>query len=335
MLVYLLYHIIAFGLGFVLDLIVGDPRWFYHPVCIIGNLIGALEKHNNKQGLKKGTLIRRGLWLVLIVIISTVIVVTALIVGAYWIHPAVGIVIETILTSTALATKSLRVESKKVQTALESGDLEKSRYAVSMIVGRDTASLDEEGVAKAAVETVAENASDGVIAPMLYMAIGGPILGYLYKSINTMDSMVGYHSDRYEYYGKVAAQLDDVVNYIPARLSGLFIVLAAAIDGLFGKDRKNYSGKNAWKIFRRDRRNHKSPNSAQTESACAGALSLQLAGPAWYFGKLHEKPTIGDAIRPIESKDIARSHKLLYTAAAVCFLLCYLILWGIYLYVWL
>ena len=209
----------------------------------------------------------------------------------------------------------------RVYDRLKYGTLEEARKAVSMIVGRDTAALTEEGVTKAAVETVAENASDGVIAPMLYMAIGGAPLMFLYKGINTMDSMLGYKNDRYLYFGRCAAKLDDAANYLPSRISGGLMVLAAYFSG--------FDGWNAWKIFRRDNRNHASPNSAQTESVMAGALDVQLAGNAYYFGKLYEKPTIGDPIRLIEQEDIRRANRLLYATAitgVVLFLLIRIVL---------
>ena len=201
----------------------------------------------------------------------------------------------------------LKEESMKVYRELKKEDLEGSRHAVSMIVGRDTQNLTFEGVTKAAVETVAENTSDGEIAPLFYMALGGPPLLYLYKTINTMDSMVGYKNDRFLNFGRYGAKLDDVVNYIPARISALFMITAAWITGM--------DGKNAWKIFKRDRYNHASPNSAQTESAMAGALDIQLAGNAYYFGKLYEKPTLGDPKRPVEFEDIPRANRLLYVSA--------------------
>ena len=206
-----------------------------------------------------------------------------------------------------LATKSLKVESDRVYIALKDKGLEAGRKAVSMIVGRDTQNLTEEGVTKAAVETVAENTSDGVIAPLFYMLIGGAVLGFTYKAINTMDSMVGYKNDRYQWFGTAAAKLDDVVNFIPARVSAVLMIAASYLTGM--------DGKNAARIFRRDRFNHKSPNSAQTEAVMAGALDVQLAGDAWYFGKLHKKPTIGDPVREMELLDIRRSHKLLYGTA--------------------
>ena len=207
-----------------------------------------------------------------------------------------------------LAARSLKSESMKVYEALKNGSLEEARKAVSMIVGRDTQNLTEEGVAKAAVETVAENSSDGVVAPLIFLSLGGPVLGFFYKAVNTLDSMVGYKNDRYLYFGRFSAKLDDVLNFIPSRLSGLLLVAASPLAGL--------DGKGAWRIFRRDRKNHASPNSAQTEAAAAGALGVQLAGDAYYFGKLYKKPTIGDPLRPVEYEDIRRVNRLMY--AAVC-----------------
>ena len=218
-----------------------------------------------------------------------------------------GLALESFWCYQIFATKSLKVESDRVYIALKDKGLEAGRKAVSMIVGRDTQNLKEEGVTKAAVETVAENTSDGVIAPLFYMLIGGAVLGFTYKAINTMDSMVGYKDDKYQWFGTAAAKLDDVVNFIPARVSAVLMILAAYLTGM--------DGKNAASIFRRDRFNHKSPNSAQTEAVMAGALDVQLAGDAWYFGKLHKKPTIGDPVREMELLDIRRSHKLLYGTA--------------------
>ena len=301
--------------GFVLDFIFGDPVWLYHPVRLIGKWISFLEKLLRRKTGEKGQIAAGGiLW------ILTVAVVYGVTAGILWIvrkwSPAAGFILETFWCYQLLATKSLKTESMKVYDRLKNGTLDEARYAVSMIVGRDTQSLTEEGVTKAAVETVAENASDGVIAPMFYMAIGGVWLMFLYKGINTMDSMLGYKNDKYLYFGRCAAKLDDVANYIPARLSGWLMVAASAFVKM--------DVKNAAKIYRRDRRNHASPNSAQTEAAMAGALEVQLAGNAYYFGKLYEKPTIGDGIRPVEVEDIRRSNRLLYATAilgAVIFIL--------------
>ncbi len=223
--------------------------------------------------------------------------------------PVAAFLLETFWCYQLLAARSLKQESMKVYDSLVNGTLDEARYAVSMIVGRDTESLSDTGVTKAAVETVAENASDGVIAPMLFMAIGGAPLMFLYKGINTMDSMVGYKNDKYLYFGRCAAKLDDVANFIPARLSGWLMVAASGLTG--------FNWKNAARIYRRDRRNHASPNSAQTEAAMAGALGVQLAGNAFYFGKLYEKPTIGDPDRTVEYEDIPRANRILYGTAVL------------------
>ena len=319
---YFLSHIIAFVLGFFLDLIVGDPHWLYHPVRIIGALISLLEKiflgdkkkETDTKDINKK--IATGLLTVIIVLTLTLIICSLLVVGAYFINIYLGLFIEVIMTYFILATKSLKVESMKVYKALEKSTLEDARKAVSMIVGRDTENLSKEGVVKAAVETVAENTSDGVIAPMIFTCIGGPILGFLYKAVNTMDSMIGYKNDRFLYFGRVAAKLDDIVNFFPSRISALLMILASLLGG------KNYSFRNAIKIFKRDRYNHASPNSAQTESVCAGALNVRLAGDASYFGKVVKKPYIGDDIRSIERDDIKRICRLMYITAFICMIIC-------------
>ena len=238
----------------------------------------------------------------------------ALLALAGWLHPALRFLLETFWCFQILAARSLSSESRKVYEKLKESDLPGARRAVSMIVGRDTEKLTEEGVTKAAVETVAENTSDGVTAPLIYMMIGGAPLGFLYKAVNTMDSMLGYKNDRYLYFGRIPAKMDDIFNYIPARITGLLMTAAAFLTGL--------DGKNAWKIYRRDRRKHASPNAAQTESVCAGALGVQLAGDAVYFGKVYKKEFIGDALRRIEPEDIQRTGRLMYVAELLTFLLC-------------
>ena len=313
----LYYSMPALAAGFILDLMIGDPRWLYHPVRLIGHLISGTERiiRNCLPANKTGERIGGGILVLVVVTVSTGVPAVILSV-AYKYFWQLGLALESFWCYQILATKSLKTESMKVYDRLKNGTLDEARYAVSMIVGRDTQSLTEEGVTKAAVETVAENASDGVIAPMFYMAIGGVWLMFLYKGINTMDSMLGYKNDKYLYFGRCAAKLDDVANYIPARLSGWLMVAASAFVKM--------DVKNAAKIYRRDRRNHASPNSAQTEAAMAGALEVQLAGNAYYFGKLYEKPTIGDGIRPVEVEDIRRSNRLLYATAilgAVIFIL--------------
>ena len=303
------FHISALVLGFLLDLAFGDPRWLYHPIRMIGNLIAWAEKPFRAAFPKseKGELAAGTFFAVFVVAVSTAAPAILLALASrlsLWLVFA----LEVFWSFQILAAKSLKSESMKVYAALKEGDLPKARKAVSMIVGRDTQKLTEKGVAKAAVETVAENSSDGVIAPLLFLALGGPALGFFYKAVNTLDSMVGYKNDTYLYFGRFSAKLDDVLNFIPSRISGLLLVLASPLAGL--------SMEGAWKIFRRDRRNHASPNSAQTEAAAAGALGVQLAGDAYYFGKLYKKPTIGDPLRPVEYEDIRRVNRLMY--AAVC-----------------
>ena len=301
--------LLALVLGFILDLIIGDPHGLYHPIRLVGNLIGFLEKHMNRRNDSPNRQMVKGWLMMLIVITVSSGIPLLLLILAYRIHPVCRVILETVMCWQLLATKSLKDESMKVYKKLKRHDLQGSRKAVSMIVGRDTDVLDESGVTKATVETIAENTSDGVIAPMLYMVIGGAFLGWMYKSINTMDSMVAYKNERYLYFGRIPAYLDDVVNYIPARLSGLLMIAATFLVKL--------DGAHAFAIFKRDRYNHASPNSAQTEAVMAGALNVQLAGDAWYFGELHKKKTIGDDIRPIEAADIVRANKLLYGTAVV------------------
>ena len=316
------YHIIAFIAGFVLDLLIGDPHFIPHPVRLIGSLISFLDKrlnsdvkYNSSENEANLTKYKRGVLLAFTVIFATFAVSVIILVAAYSINLYAGVIAEAVMTWQILATKCLRVESMRVYDALSTDGVDAGRRAVSMIVGRDTSVLDESGVTRAAVETVAENTSDGVIAPMLYTAIGGPVLGFVYKAVNTMDSMLGYKNDKYMYFGRFAARLDDVVNFIPARISAYLMITAAFIGG------RQFDGRNAYRIFKRDRFNHASPNSAQTESVCAGALRVQLAGDAVYFGKLVKKKYIGDGLREIEYEDIKRANRLMYITAFLCELL--------------
>ena len=303
-------HLLALLIGFVLDLLLGDPYRLPHPVRGIGRLIAALERALRARFPKteRGEL-RAGLVLVVLVLLIPTGLTALLLWLCGLLSPWLALAAEALLCYQLLAAKSLRDESMKVYAALEQGDLPGARHAVSMIVGRDTDRLDETGVAKAAVETVAENASDGVVAPLLFMALGGAAAGMLYKACNTMDSMVGYKNERYLYFGRVAARLDDVLNFLPARIAGLLMCLGAATEG--------FDGRGALRVFLRDRKNHKSPNSAHTEAACAGALGVQLAGDSYYFGQLVAKPTIGDADRPVEAADIARANLLMYATAVL------------------
>lgn len=313
----MIYHISAFFFGFILDMIFGDPHGFPHPVRLMGGLISALEKRlldmenrNPDRELKNGKLLAAA------VLLSVSAVSSAVFIAAYFAHPILGACAETFMTYQILAAKGLKSESMKVFDRLESDDLSGARKEVSMIVGRDTDNLDAEGVTKAAVETVAENTSDGVVAPMLYCAVGGPVLGLMYKAVNTMDSMIGYKNDKYLYFGRAAAKLDDAANFLPARISAVFMLFSAFIGG--------FDFKNALRIYKRDRLKHSSPNSAHTEAVCAGALGVRLAGDAVYFGKTVKKPFIGEALRKIEPEDIRRANRLMYftawTAETVCIL---------------
>ena len=303
-----MWSLYALILGFGLDLLIGDPHSIPHPVVYIGKLIDWTEKGMRKlfpKTVRGENFAGAAIWLI-VVTVSTGLPALLLCL-AYGVNRWLGLALETVMCAQILATKSLRQESMKVYSALKTGDLEQARYAVSMIVGRDTQRLDEAGVTRAAVETVAENTSDGILAPMLFLAIGGAPLGFFYKAVNTMDSMLGYVEMPYKNVGLVPAKMDDVFNYIPARISAFLMLAAGTLLGL--------DGKNGWKIFKRDRYNHASPNSAQTESVCAGLLGLRLAGDAWYHGVLHKKKYIGDPLREIEASDIPRACRLLYLTA--------------------
>ena len=306
-------HLTALLLGFCIDLLLGDPRWLYHPVQAIGWLIVKLEPPLRRvfPDTDRGQ-VRAGVALVILVVGITGLVSGGVLWGLHRLHPMAGFAGEVILCWLILAAKSLRTESMKVVRALENGTLDDGRRAVSMIVGRDTEHLSEAEVLKAAVETVAENASDGILAPLLFAAVLGPVGGLCYKAVNTMDSMVGYKNDRYLYFGRAAAKLDDVLNFLPARISG-FLMAAAACLG--------FDGKNAFRIFFRDRKNHASPNSAHTEAACAGALGLQLGGTHDYFGKPVVKPTIGDDLRAVTRGDVAAANRLALTTALLALLI--------------
>ena len=300
---------IALVTGYILDLMIGDPHGIPHPVTAIGKLIAHLEKRLRKRadGDAKRE-INCGIVMCVIVLLAVIMSTIAVIALAYYVNRYAGMITEAILTCYILAAKSLSKESMKVHDDLIRDDITAARFDLSMIVGRDTDRLDRDGIIRAAVETVAENTSDGVMAPLLYTAIGGPILGLMYKAVNTMDSMVGYRDERYEYFGKAAARLDDVFNFLPSRISALYIIMASGVTG--------FDPGSAFRIWKRDRRNHKSPNSAQTESACAGALGVRLGGENYYRGVLVSKPYIGDDTRAIETEDIPRAGRLMFVGEA-------------------
>lgn len=320
------YHFIAFCLGFLLDLIIGDPQKIPHPVQLIGAMIaffelrmiggkneGGYAKFNSLSGGQKR---RRGIAAVALVCAAVAVVCAMILLAFYKMNAIAGIVVESVMTCQILALKSLRKSALKVYAALDEGNISEARRALSMIVGRDTAALSESQIAKAAIETVAENTCDGVIAPMIYTAIGGPVLGFLFKTVSTFDSMIGYKNERYLDFGRFAAKCDDALNFIPSRISAWLMVFSCLFLG------KGFSAKNAMRIFLRDRQKHDSPNAAQTESACAGALGLELSGPAYYGDVLEKKPFIGDPLREAEHNDIKRACRLSYSASFLLFGFC-------------
>ncbi|QSX06338.1 cobalamin biosynthesis protein CobD [Sedimentibacter sp. zth1] len=307
-----MHNLISLVLGYILDLIIGDPQNAPHPIRLIGSFISKLENKlrckckNEKDEYKSGVI----LWFV-VVFISFLIPFFIITLAYRYLPVVVAIIIDAIMCYYILATKCLKVESMKVYAKLKQGNIMEARKFLSYIVGRDTKSLDETEIVKACVETVAENTSDGVIAPLLFILIGGAPLGFMYKAINTLDSMVGYKSEKYINMGRFSAKADDIANYIPARISAYLMIVASFIIKL------DY--KNAYKIYKRDRYNHLSPNSAHTESVCAGALDIKLAGGSYYGGTFVEKPTIGDDIRKIQLDDVKISNKLMYATSWLCF----------------
>jgi adenosylcobinamide-phosphate synthase len=307
--------------AYILDLIIGDPRGFPHPVIYIGKLITFLEKQIRKTAKTEQALRIGGIFLTLITVLVPFTLTWGILFLAAKVHPYLFYFMNILIMWTCLATKSLQTESMKVYLALVGEDLPQARINLSYIVGRDTRELSEDEVIKATVETVAENTADGIIAPLFYMVIGGAPLAIVYKAINTMDSMIGYKNEQYLYLGRAAAKLDDLANWIPARITGIFL----AISTLFL--RFNVCG--SFRILRRDRLNHTSPNCGYPEAATAGALDIQLGGTHTYFQQTIYKPTIGDDARPVEGEDIKRTVKLMYLATVVTMVVFSLIIWTI------
>ena len=305
--------------GFILDCFLGDPSWMPHPVVYMGKAITWAEKRLRAAfpGTPEGEF-RAGLCLAAGLPLLTLLLSGGVCLLASRLHPLAGFAVQTLWCWQALAMRGLAAESRNVWRTLQTEDLPAARKAVGRIVGRDTEHLTAEGVTKAAIETVAENFSDGVAAPMLYMFLGGAPLAMVYKSINTMDSMVGYKNERYLYFGRAAARLDDGANYLPARIAACCWIAAAALTG--------QNGRGAWRIWRRDARCHASPNSAQTESVCAGLLGVRLAGDASYHGVLHKKKFIGDPLREITPEDIPKSCRLMYGTTILMLAACTLLL---------
>ena len=302
----------ALAVGFLIDFLVGDPHKLPHPVVGIGKWISLFDR-KLRRGNGNPKDVSRGVLTVILVVLLSTVVPALVLTGCWLLHPAVYFAVESVMCWQLLAARQLARESGRVQKALEKGDVEGARQAVSWIVGRDTDVLDEHGICRAAVETVAENTSDGVVAPLFWMILFGAVGGFFYKSVNTMDSMLGYKNEKYLYFGRAAAKTDDFVNWLPSRISALLMILSCPLCGL--------NMGNARRIFHRDRRKHASPNSAQTESVCAGALEVRLAGDAVYGGVVHKKEYIGDPIREIEPKDIARANRLMYVASFLMLLI--------------
>ena len=351
-------RIIVLFIAAAVDLLLGDPHWLWHPVQGVGTLISFFEKilrrifavpprperagKPQEEKVQKGKEDKKtelpspaesgfrtreriaGALMVLLVLAVSTGLIFILQTACGRIHPWLRLLFEGVLCGRLLALRSLGEAGYSVRDPLLRGDIEGARRAVSMIVGRDTERLDQEGIAKAAVETVAENTSDGVTAPLFYMILLGGIGGIFYKAVNTMDSMTGYKNARYMYFGTAAARLDDVMNFIPARLTALFMILACYLPGkasvaVEGRTVRIPDGTAAYRIWRRDRLKSPSPNSAQTESVCAGALHLRLLGDTWYFGEVHHKAEIGDGGRSVEAEDITRSVSLMNRTAFLMF----------------
>lgn len=293
-------------LAFLIDLIIGDPYFLPHPIRFIGFLISQTEK--TVRSIAKTPLQQKigGFFVATVPVIITVFIVV-LILEICKINNILYAIINTYLIFSCIATKCLKDEAKKVYNALQNNDIQLARKRISYLVGRNTENLSEEEIIRATVETVAENTSDGVVAPIFYASIGGAPLAFFYKTVNTLDSMVGYINEKYKDIGFFSAKIDDALNFIPARITGFLFVLASFICGL--------SYKNSFKVLKRDRLNHKSPNAGYPEAAVAGALGIRLGGASYYFGEKIEKPTIGDNLKKPEKEDILKAIKLMYVSA--------------------
>lgn len=294
----------------VIDLLLGDPRRLPHPVVGIGRCIAAGEAllYERVQPRRCG-----GLLLVALTLLTAGAAAWGGLILAARLHPALGVAMAVWLAWTCLAARELHRQSATVIAALAIGDLASARRRLAMIVGRDTAGLDEQAILRACIETVAENTSDGIVAPLFYLGLGGPVGGVLFKAASTLDSMVGYRNERYRDFGWAAARLDDLLNWLPARLTALLLTIASVPLGL--------DARAAWRMARRDARRHASPNAGWPEAAAAGALGVQLGGPASYFGQRQEKPTFGDAGRALTMEDYRRMTHLMYLTTALMLVL--------------
>jgi len=300
---------LSFWAGYIADLIFGDPYWMPHPIRLIGTLINKTEEVIRKFVKSDVALKIGGVALLFIVVTASFVVPFLLLKGAYVLSPYMAVALEAIMVYQILATKCLDVETAKVRTKLESDDLGGARAAIAMLVSRDTEQMDREDIVKASVETMTENIVDGIISPMFYIAIGGAPLGFAFKAVNTLDSMVGYKNEKYLNLGWASAKFDDVVNYIPARITAGLVIVASAFIGL--------DFKNAFKILVRDKKNHSSPNSPLSEAPAAGALRIQLGGKACYFGEVSQKPTMGDPLEEPSVKHIIKASQLMYATSFI------------------
>ena len=302
---------IALGIGFLLDLIFGDPNFFLHPVRLMGGFISVTEKVIRRifPKTKAGEITGGTLMVIIVIAVSAAVPLVILLLLYRW-NIVAGAAAERVICYFMLSARALGKEGNKIYYSLLRREVDKAREQVSMIVGRDTDKLDDVGITKATVETIAENTCDGIVAPLIYMALGGAVLGCAYKAVNTMDSMVGYKNEKYLYFGKAAAKLDDIANYIPSRIAARVMIFASRILG--------FDAGNAAYIHSRDSRKHASPNSAQTESVVAGALRIQLAGDAYYFGELYKKPFIGDSIKDVKYDNIKQAARIMYVTAVIC-----------------
>lgn len=309
---------LALTLGYLLDLLFADPRWLYHPVRVIGLLINFLEKTLRNPENKKHDK-AKGFVLLIVVILLSYLIPYLILLFCSRISPILAIGIETIMVFQIMATKSLKTEVMKVYRKIKENDIDGARKFISYLVSRDTESLSFSDISKAAVETVSENIVDGVISPLFFLIIGGAPLGFLFKGVSTLDSMVGYKNDKYYDFGYASAKMDDILNYVPARITGFLIVAVAFLLG--------YDYKASYRILMRDKRNHSSPNSAWSEAPVAGALGIQFGGKVPYFGKMFEKATIGDNIKMVDGEDIIKVNRILYLSSISAMVISLFIKW--------
>ncbi|MCU0573670.1 MAG: adenosylcobinamide-phosphate synthase CbiB [Syntrophobacteraceae bacterium] len=317
--VFLPWHLTA---AYFLDLLLGDPSGWPHPVRWIGRWIEWCESLFHDEDGSPGYQRIAGLIFWLMVVGGVACTTLACVKLVWLLHPVAGAVLSIWISYAVLATRSLHAESRAVVRALAAGDLPAARKRLSWIVSRDTSQLGEREILRAVIETVAENISDGIVAPLLFLALGGPVGAMTYKAVNTMDSMVGYLNDRYRYFGWFAARADDVVNFVPSRLTALLMAAAAAALGL--------DWRNAWKVARKDARRMKSPNAGYPEAAAAGALHIQLGGSSTYFGQVVMKPTLGEDVNPLSPEVYSSMIRLMYATSFLAFLMALGILFALW-----